>query len=103
MTKLVQIHVHFEYTDIIDAMLDRHGVVESVRYPMMQGKDRDGKHHGTQVFPGNFTIMQALMPEERIEALFGELEHFRREKPAHNHLQAFVLPVERRLVEHEED
>ncbi len=99
MTKLVQIHVHFEYTDIIDAMLDRHKVAQSVRYPMMQGKDRDGKHHGTQVFPGNITVMQALMPEERIDGLFEELEHFRVEKPAHNHLQAFVLPVERLLVD----
>ena len=96
--KLVQIHVHFEYTDVIDAMLDRHGVVESVRYPMMEGRDRDGKHYGTQVFPGNFTIIQAQMEPGRIDALFDELERFRLAKPAHHHLQAFVLPIERRLV-----
>lgn len=101
--KFVQIHVHFEYTEIIDAMLDRHGVAESVRYPLMEGKDRDGKHHGTQVFPGNFTIVQAQVPEPRVDALFTDLERFRQAKPAHRHVQALVLPIERRLVEHEQE
>ena len=97
--KLVQIHVHFEYTDVIDAMLDRHGIAEFTRYSMMEGKDRDGKHYGTQVFPGNLTIFQAQVLEHRIDDLFAELERFRSSKPAHRHLQALVLPIERRLTE----
>lgn len=99
--KLVQIHVHFEYTDVIDAMLDAQGVTESVRYPMMEGRDRDGKHHGTQVFPGNFTVVQAQVDARRVDALLAELDQFRRSKPAHAHLQALVLPIERRLAEFE--
>lgn len=97
-TKLVQIHVHFEYTEVIDAMLDAHGIAEAVRYPMMEGRDRDGKHYGTQVFPGNFTIVQAQVPADRVDALLAELDRFRRSKPAHAHLQALVMPIERRLA-----
>ena len=95
--KFVQINVHFEYTEIIDAMLDRHGIRESVRYPLSEGTDHDGKHHGTQVFPGNFTVIQAQVPETQVDALFNELARFRQAKPAHRHLQALVLPIERRL------
>lgn len=97
MMKLVQIHVHFEYTDVIDDLLDRHDIAEYVRYPMMEGRDRDGKHYGTQVFPGNFTIVQAQVPEAGIDALLEDLDRFRRQKPAHEHVQALVMPIERRL------
>jgi hypothetical protein len=99
MVKLVQIHVHVEYTDVIDGLLDRHGIAEYVRYPMMEGKDRDGKHYGTQVFPGNFTIFQAQVPAERVDPVLADLDHFRKQKPAHRHVQALVLPIERRLAE----
>ncbi|HRQ76168.1 MAG TPA: hypothetical protein PK098_09650 [Phycisphaerales bacterium] len=95
--KFVQVQVHFEYTDIIDAILDRHGISQFARYPLMEGSDRDGKHYGTQVFPGNFTIFQAQVPQQRIDALFADLERFRTSKPAHLHLQAIVMPIERRL------
>jgi hypothetical protein len=101
MIKLVQIHVHVEYSDIIDALLDRHGIAEYVRYPMMEGKDRDGKHYGTQVFPGNFTVVQALVPSESLNSLLADLDLFRKQKPAHLHLQALVMPIERRLSENE--
>ncbi|MFU8816605.1 MAG: hypothetical protein ACNA7W_14750 [Pseudomonadales bacterium] len=97
--KLVQIHVHFEYTAAIDALLDRHAVVEAVCYPSMEGRDRDGKHHGSQIFPGNVTVFQVLLPATAVDALFVDLERFRRHKTAHHHLQALVLPVERRLVD----
>lgn len=96
--KLVQIHVHFEYTAIIDALLDRHGVRESVQYPMMEGRDRDGKHFGSQIYPGNFTVVQALVADSGVAALFEDLRHFRQHKRAHQHLQALVLPVEQMLV-----
>jgi hypothetical protein len=95
--RLVQISVHVEYSESIDAILDRAGVEDYVRYPMMEGKDRDGKHFGTQVFPGNFTIVQAQVPPDRIDRLMDELQRFREQKPAHRHLQALVLPIERRL------
>lgn len=95
--KLVQISVHFEYTDLIDRILDRHGVRDFVRYPMMEGRDRDGKHFGSQVFPGNFTVIQAQVEEEELDRLFEELRGFRDQKTSHKHLQAIVLPIERKL------
>jgi hypothetical protein len=48
MIRLLQISVHFEYGDAIEILLDRHGVLDFVRYPVVQGKDRDGKHYGTR-------------------------------------------------------
>ena len=99
MKKLVQIHVHFEYTDAIEAIFDRHEVTEAVRYPMMEGRDRDGKHYGTQIFPGNVTVLQAVVDESALDELFADLERFRSAKAAHTHLQALVLPIERRLAE----
>lgn len=99
VSKLVQIQVHFEYTEAIEAILDRYPVRDAVRYPMMEGRDRDGKHYGSQVFPGNATVFQALLDEADLDALFADLERFRSAKAAHAHLQAFVLPVERRLAD----
>ncbi len=95
--KLVLIVFHFEYTAIIEALLDRHGIADYVRHPMIEGKDADGKHFGTQVFPGNSSVVQAQVAAEKIDALFEELGEFRRSKPAHHHLQALVLPIERQL------
>lgn len=95
--KLVQISVHFEYTDYIERFLDRCAAVDYVRYPMQEGKDMDGKHFGSQVFPGSFTVYQVQLEEEQIDELFDDLEAFRQSKPAHRHLQAVVLPVERSL------
>ncbi|MCK4342720.1 MAG: hypothetical protein KAY37_13465 [Phycisphaerae bacterium] len=95
--KLLHLSFHFEYAEIIEQILDRHEVSEYARYSMVEGKDRDGKHFGTQVFPGNVTVIQAQMPENKIDALFDDLQAFREEKDAHRHLQALILPIERRL------
>ncbi|MGQ9426528.1 PG0541 family transporter-associated protein [Gilvimarinus sp. F26214L] len=97
MMKFVQISVHFEYTDFIDNLLDKHRVIDYVRYPMMEGKDQEGKHFGSQVFPGNFTVYQAQVREDMIADLFEAMETFRCSKAAHHHLQAVVLPIERCL------
>ena len=95
--KLLYLSFHFEYAEIIDAILDRHGLSDYVRYSMVEGKDRDGKHFGTQVFPGNVTVIQAHIQEDKIDALFNDLQVFRKEKDAHRHLTALILPVERQL------
>jgi hypothetical protein len=95
--KLVQISVHFEYTEAIEVLLDRLGITDYVRYPMMEGKDLDGKHFGTQVFPGNFTIVHAQMSAGDVGRLMDALQKFREQKPSHRHLQALVLPIEQRL------
>ncbi len=95
--KLVHITFPFEYAGPIERLLDRHAIDEYVRYPMVDGKDKLGKHFGTQVFPGNAAVVVAQVNEEGLEALLAELREFRDAKPAHATLQAVVIPVERRL------
>jgi len=95
--KLMHITVHFEYAEVIEQILDDQGVIDYVVYPMLQGRDEEGKHEGSQVHPGNFTALQAQVPEEKVEAIFKSLEHFRSEKRAHEHLEAVTMPIERRL------
>ena len=95
--KLLHLTFHFEYADAIERIFDRHEVRDATRYPMVEGRDRDGKHYGSQVYPGNFTVVHAQLPEEKIDAMFEELRAFRDEKRAHHHLEALILPVERRL------
>jgi hypothetical protein len=95
--KLVIISFHFEYTDVIEAILDRLAISDYIRLPMVEGKDKDGKHFGTQVFPGNSSVVLAQVPEEDVDSLFGQLSHFRAAKPAHQHVQALMVPIERRL------
>ncbi len=95
--KLVVLAFHFEYTDAVEAILDRHGVTDYVRFPMIEAKDSDGKHFGSQVFPGNSSVVHAQIPDEAVDGLLDELGRFREAKPAHRHLQAVVLPIERRL------
>ncbi|MFO7932069.1 MAG: hypothetical protein R6U97_11760 [Desulfosalsimonas sp.] len=95
--KFMHITFHFEYADKIEQILDRHEIENFVRYPMLEGKDAEGKHYGTQVFPGSTTVVQAQVPEDRLDALMGDLKTFREEKTSQKHLEAVVLPIERRL------
>lgn len=95
--KFLHITFHFEYSENVEAILDRHGISDFIRIPMIEGKDRDGKHYGDQVFPGNTSVVQAQVPEEALEDLLADLKAFKEEKESHYHLQALVLPVERLL------
>jgi hypothetical protein len=95
--KLVQVNFHFEYSDVIDDIVENNGVTQYVRHPRIVGYDSEGKHDGTQVFPGNTAVIQALVEDDRVDALLTKLAHFRAEKRAHQHLEAFVMPVERQL------
>ncbi len=92
--KLVHITFRFEYTDRIDKILDENGITDYVNYPMVQGSGQDGKHMGSKVYPGNFTVVQALVDDKKIPPLLDNLEAFRTEKPARRHLRAVVMPVE---------
>jgi hypothetical protein len=95
--KLLHVTFHFEYADAIELILDRHEITEYVRYPMVEGRDCEGKHSGTQVFPGSVSVVQAQVPEDAIDALLSDLRAFRDEKRAHAHLQAVVLTVDQHL------
>lgn len=94
---MLHITYHFEFSDIIERILDRHEVRDFVRCPGTEGKDRDGKHFGNQVYPGNVAMVQAQVSEDRLEALLSDLREFRDGKEVHKHLQAVVLPIEKRL------
>lgn len=95
--KLLIVNFHFEYADDVEAILDRHGVASYVRYPMMEAKDRDGKHYGTQTFPGNTSIMHARVEDGEVDAVLADLRRFREQRTAHAHVEAIVLPIERVL------
>lgn len=95
--KLLHITFHFEFEEVIEGILDRYHIGDYVLHPMVQGKDVDGKHYGSKVYPGNINVIQAQVPEEKLEGLLEELSSFKEEKRAHRHLEALVLPVERRI------
>ncbi len=96
--KLLQISFHFEYEEVIKDLLDEHQVKNYVSYPLIEGKDCDGKHFGTKVHPGNSSVIQAQVEADQVEPLLAELDEFKQSKPSHYHLQALVLPVENRLT-----
>lgn len=95
--KRVRIVFQFQYADALERLLDAHEIVHWTRAPMIEGRDADGKHEGSQAFPGNVTVVEAMLEEDGVEPLFDDLRRFRDEKPAHRHLTAAVLPVERVL------
>jgi len=92
--KLIQIHYHFEFADMIEDLLDAREVANFVRYAMVEGKDSDGKHFGTKVFPGRSSVVQALVADEEVDGLLEALEDFKQSEDSHRHLIAVVLPVE---------
>jgi hypothetical protein len=95
--KLVQLTFQFQYIEIIEELFRRHRIENMAIHPMIEGWDLAGKHDGSQAFPGRLTMLQAEVPEERLEILLENLARFRQQKKAHYHLRALVLPVERYL------
>lgn len=97
MVKFLQVTFHFEYSEQLEAMFDEHDVKDYVRMSMIEGKDCDGKHFGTQIYPGSSSVIQAQVEEEKLDALLNALREFRDLKRTRHHLQAVVLPIERKL------
>lgn len=92
--KLLHLTFQFQYTDMIEALLAKHRVMDYVFYPRIAGRDSDGKHTNSQAFPGHMTAVHAFVAEETVAPLLGDLNKFRQEKAAHRHLRAAILPVE---------
>jgi hypothetical protein len=101
--KLLHITFHFEFTEPVEAILDRHEIRDYVRIPMVAGHDSEGKHEGSQVHPGNVTLIQAQAPDETVDDVMNDLEQFRRARRTHEHLQAVVVSIERRLEDEQDD
>ncbi|MFP4071549.1 MAG: PG0541 family transporter-associated protein [Desulfovibrionales bacterium] len=95
--KLVQIIFHFEFADRIERILDRRGIETFIRIPMVESKDRDGKHYGNKVFPGHSSLIEAQLEDGEVADLLEELQSFREEREAHRHLRALVYRVEEYL------
>lgn len=95
--KLLHLSVQVQYTDLVEAILGGEGLRMWARYRRIGGRDADGRHEGSQAFPGSLTVIQAQLPDERVEAVLDALQEFRREKSSHRHLEALVLPVEQRI------
>lgn len=95
--KFLHVSFHFEYSESIEKILDKYEIRDYVRYSMMEGKDRDGKHFGSKVYPGSSSIIQAQVPEDKVKGILEDLKRFKEEKESHKHLEALVLPIERRL------
>ncbi len=81
--KFLQLTFRFEYREFMETILDRHSVDKYACYPLMEGKDIEGKLHGSKVFPGNMTIIQAEVDERSVEELFKSLRKFKEEKQSH--------------------
>ena len=92
--KLVMVSVHFEYTDVIEQMIDRHPVPHYLVHPHIEGRDSEGFHEGSQIYPGNLAALHLRMADEDVDALLADLQAFRVEKKAHHHLEAMVLDVQ---------
>lgn len=95
--KLLHVTFQVQYTDHVEAILADCGLDRWARHHRVYGRDADGRHEGSQAFPGHVTAIQAQVPEERVECVLDALEEFRRAKRVHRHLEALVLPVERRI------
>jgi hypothetical protein len=95
--KLVHITIHFEFTELIESILDEHEIQNFVRYPMVAGKDLDGKHTGTKVFPGHITVFHVHVPEERLDTLLEALRSVKEQKKALQHMEVLVLSVDQHL------
>ena len=95
--KLLHVTFHYEFSDAVEAILERHEIRAYVHYPMMHGKDSDGKHYGTKVFPGAISVVQAQVEDEKLGEVLESLSAFKKEKRAHYHLEALVFAVEKSL------
>jgi hypothetical protein len=92
--KMVHLTVHFEYAERIQALLDERGVQDYALHDLAKGRDCDGKHQGSQVFPGNLACFLVLVDEDALQGVLDALRDFKERKEAHRHLRAAVLPVE---------
>lgn len=95
--KQVQVSVHSEYAELICDILEDQEIDHYVLIPRAEGRNNDGRHEGTQVFPGTLMLAFIRVPDDKVDALLEKLAEFRDEKKAHEHLEALVLPIERQL------
>lgn len=95
--KQVQVTVQSEYADLIREIFEQQEINYYVLIPRAEGRNRDGRHEGTQVFPGTLMLALVRVADDRVDSLLEKLREFRDEKAAHRHLEALVLPIDKQL------
>lgn len=95
--ELVICSVQAQYVDDVDDIFAAHDSCDYVRHPRAEGRDQDGRHRGSKVFPGNMASFVAYVPAHRLDALLEALRAFRDAREAHAHLRAAVLSADRVL------
>ena len=95
--KLVHVTVQVQYAEDVGEILRRHELRSWTRHDRIAGRDLDGRHDGSQAFPGNMALFQAQVADDDVSAVLDDLEKFRTAKRVHHHIEALVLPVERRI------
>jgi len=95
--KQVQISAQSEYADLIRNIFEHQSIDYYVLIPRTEGRNRDGRHEGTQVFPGTLMLAFVRVADDQVDSLLEKLAAFRDEKTAHRHLEAIVLPIDKQL------
>ncbi len=101
--KLVRIAVQVQYGDAVQGILADLGVPAWTRHERIGGRDVDGRHDGSQAFPGSMTALVARVPDDEVGPLLDALEEFRGARATHRHLEAYVVAVERSLHPREDE
>ena len=94
--KLVRITFRFEFWDAVEAILDENEITDFTRVDCA-GRDRDGKHYGSKVFPGRMMLVEALVEDDATPDLLAGLRAFRESKKAQEHMRAAVIEVGEQL------
>jgi hypothetical protein len=97
--KMMHLTFHFQFVEQIQRILDENEVENYSRIAMVEGKDSSGKHEGSQVYPGNITMIFAQVPDEGLRGVLDDLSEFREARESHRHLQAAVLGIEQTLTQ----
>lgn len=95
--KLLHVTFRFEFADAVTRIFDDREVSDYVRHPRTEGRDREGRHFGSQVFPGNMACIQALVSDDAVKGLLEDLKAFKEAKTPHQHLRAAVMEVGQEL------
>jgi hypothetical protein len=92
--KLLYLSFPFQHTEAVESILRRHPLGNYVVYARVAGRNEEGRHDGSQAFPGSLAVIQAQLMEEDLEGLLKDLRAFREEKKKNRFLQALTIPVE---------
>lgn len=95
--KLLHITFQSQYIASLESLLLDHGLTAWARHSRAAGRDVEGLHDQSQAFPGSVAVIQVQVPDELLDEVLDDIEEFRLAKGTHRHLEAVVLPVERRL------